>query len=283
VYRLTSWAQRLRPEFLSPVSIPAWLSGRAESAGEQLYQTRKFIEPEKAKFILRAQIHRAGKQLGRVEPKQQRTSTWSSYTRTLSYAAEDFKRKSDLVRTWLTRNRPASVLDIGCNTGHFSDLAAETGAQVVAIDTDPVVVGSLWARAAEQNLSILPLIVNFAWPTPGVGWRNEECPSFLSRATGRFETVMMLAVLHHVIVTERVPLEQIVDVCDSLTTRNVIVEYVSREDEMFRRLTRGREALYRNFTQEHFEIAFGARFQILEKQALKGELRWLYLLEKKVA
>jgi hypothetical protein len=95
--------------------------------------------------------------------------------------------------------------------------------------------------------------------------------------------VMMLAVLHHLIVTERVPLDEVVDVCDSLTSRNLIVEYVSKEDEMFRRLTRGREALHQNFTQEYFENAFGARFQVLEKHALKGELRWLYLLEKKAA
>ena len=58
---------------------------------------------------------------------------------------------------------------------------------------------------------MLPLVVDLTRPTPAVGWRNQECASFL--VTGRrrenFDLVMMLAVVHHILVTERIPLEDL--------------------------------------------------------------------------
>jgi hypothetical protein len=62
-------------------------------------------------------------------------------------------------------------------------MAARTGAAVVAIDTDPVVVGSIWRRAHAENRDVLPLVVDLTRPTPAMGWRNQECTSFLDRAT----------------------------------------------------------------------------------------------------
>ena len=47
---------------------------------------------------------------------------------------------------------------MGANTGHFSLRAAKAGAEVVAIDLDPVCVGAIWQRAHEQKLPVLPLV-----------------------------------------------------------------------------------------------------------------------------
>jgi len=83
--------------------------------------------------------------------------------------------------------RPTKVLDVGCNTGFYSIQAAKQGAQVVAIDSDRAVVGRLWSAAARDHLDILPLVVDLTRPTPGMGWRNSECASFIERATGHFD------------------------------------------------------------------------------------------------
>ncbi len=53
----------------------------------------------------------------------------------------------------------------------------------------------------------MPLVVDLTRPTPGMGWLNGETPSFLDRACGSFDAVMMLATIHHMLVTERVPLD----------------------------------------------------------------------------
>jgi 2-polyprenyl-3-methyl-5-hydroxy-6-metoxy-1,4-benzoquinol methylase len=280
VYPHITWPQRLRPPFLTTVSLPAWLGRRVKAGASDLYRRDTSMDPEKAEFILRSQLRRARKLLETAKPFSGKPSTWSSYTQTLSYAADDYSRKLCLVQQWLAKTRPASLLDVGCNTGDFSQVAAESGARVVAIDTDPVVVGLTWQRAVMSNLDILPLVVNFGWPSPAVGWRNAEYRSFLDRAAGLFDTVMLLAVLHHLLVTERIPLGQVVEVCEKLTNKDLIIEYVSKDDEMFRSLMRGRDSLHHDFTQEAFEQAFRGRFELVQKTQVKGNLRWLYLLQK---
>jgi hypothetical protein len=90
----------------------------------------------------------------------------------------------------------------------------------------------------------------------------------------------MLAVIHHLLVTERIPLNEILNLAAELTRQNLIIEYVSKEDPLFRRLTRGRDALHESYTQESFEAACRERFLIVAKQPVKGDLRWVYLLRK---
>ncbi|MBA3442735.1 MAG: SAM-dependent methyltransferase, partial [Pyrinomonadaceae bacterium] len=53
------------------------------------------------------------------------------------------------------------------------------------------------------------------------------------------------------------------------------------DDPMFRRLTRGREGLFRDVTNEFFASLCLRRFDIVRCQRLAGTSRWLYLLRKK--
>jgi SAM-dependent methyltransferase len=175
---------------------------------------------------------------------------------------------------------PSTVLDIGANAGEFSAIAARRGCTVVAIDLDPVVVGQTWRRAFAERLDILPLVVNFGRPTPAVGWRNAENSSFLARARGRFDAVLMLAVVHHLLVTERIPLGEILAAAHEVTTNLLILEYVEPGDPMFRRLARGRDALYAHLTREHFESLCSGLFEIVERQALSSSHRTLYVLRR---
>jgi hypothetical protein len=175
------------------------------------------------------------------------------------------------------------VLDVGANEGHFSFLAAEAGSSVVAIDSDPVVTGSIWRHASRARLDVLPMLVDFTRPTPAVGWRNQECASFLARARGGFDLVMMLAVVHHMLVTERVPLEDLLDLAGELSRGYVLIEFVAPEDPMFRQLVRGREELYLDLTIARFEAAAGARFELVRSARIDGLHRWLYLFRRRHA
>jgi SAM-dependent methyltransferase len=281
VYAHCSWTKRLRPPILTEVSIPTWLNSRANRDDGKLYAPKRLADPEKAKFIFVAQLKRLRKILRKAGTAERTDSTWSGYMSTLSYSDQEFRQKTDLIQQWLEENRPKTVLDVGCNTGHFSALAAKGGARVIGIDIDPVVVGAAWRRAISEKLDIQPLCVNLARPSPATGWRNAEYPSFLDRATGSFEMVLMLAVLHHLLVTERIPLHDVIDLAADLTTRHLVLEYVAKDDPLFQRITRGREALHADFTQEAFEVACQQRFSLIAKHPVKGTLRWVYLLGKR--
>jgi len=173
------------------------------------------------------------------------------------------------------------VLDAGANTGHFSALAAQAGAGVVAVDLDAACVGSIWRRARESKLNILPLVVNLSRPSPALGWRNAECPSFLARATGSFDGVLMLALIHHLLVTERIPLEEILRLAYELTRSLLVIELVEPEDAMFRRLTRGREQLHASLNAKTFEQACMPYFEIVRSVALPGTQRRLYCMKRR--
>ena len=90
----------------------------------------------------------------------------------------------------------------------------------------------------------------------------------------------MLALLHHLLVNERVPLDSIFDLAASLTTRVLIVEYIDPADPQFRSIARGRDALHRDLTADSFEFAARRLFEIAGTQALTPTRR-IYTLEKR--
>jgi SAM-dependent methyltransferase len=171
-------------------------------------------------------------------------------------------------------------LDAGCNTGHFSRLAVRCGASVVAVDQDAVSIGLLWQGAKSSGAGILPLVVNLARPSPGIGWANQEALSFLTRAEGKFDCVLMLALLHHLLVGERVPMGQVISLAARLTKDLLVLEYVDPSDAQFRLLARGREILHRDLTRSAFESAAERRFDILEHCDV-SPTRCIYALKRR--
>ena len=282
VYRWTGPAQRLAPPFLSLVSMPTWLGGRHKQDDVKIYQKTVLDNPEKARFILESVLKGLGRNLARLAPKAGGSSTWSDYmVSNNNYTADHFAAKQRFVAEAFAEFPPKRALDVGCNTGHFSAIAARAGASVVSIDYDPVVLGEVWNKARAEKLNILPLAVNLTRPTPSTGWRNREWPSFLDRARGGFDSVLMLAVIHHMLVTERIPLPDILSLAAELTTDLLAIEFISPEDSMFKRLTRGREELHKDLTRELFEELCRQRFDIVRFQHLEGTARWLYLMRRR--
>ena len=281
VYRWLGPIDRIRPRFLPLVSLPVWLASRHRADDNSIYRKKHLSNPEQAGFVLQSLLKGLKRKVAALEPRGG-ASAWTDYMKSNhNYSAEEFAAKEQFVRECLSACTPKRVLDVGCNTGHFSFMAAGRGAGVVAIDYDPAVAGNVWRKAASENLDILPLVVNLTRPTPGVGWNNREWPSFLDRARGAFDVVLMLAVIHHMLVTERVPLSEVIDLAAELTADSLIVEFVSPDDTMFRRLTRGREELHRDLTASAFEVCCRRRFEIVQSMHREGATRRLYWMRRK--
>ncbi len=281
VYRLCGPVRRLLPPFLTLVSMPSWLAGKSNKRGKGAYQPRRAESNEKTHFILGHLFKGLRRKLQQVAPVEGKASAWSDYMSKNRYSDDYFPLKQSFVVRALEGGRAARVLDVGCNTGFFSLLAARQGSSVVAIDYDPVVVGEVWRRARAEALDVLPLVVNLTRPTPSTGWLNSECPSFLERARGSFDLVLMLAVVHHMLVSERIPLPQIIKLASEITTKLLIIEYVPPDDPMFRRITRGRDHLHRDLTRGGFESACREFFETVRAVPLGETGRWLYLLHKR--
>lgn len=270
--------RRWFPPDLGLVTLPA----RADRfEGQRLYRTHKTSDEGQAKFILGHHFRGLKKKLDGLAP-QAVPSIWSDYeTSCPSYSKEQQTIKREFVQRVLHDIRPSRVLDVGSNTGEFSLMAAAAGASVVSIDSDPESVADLWRSADKAGADVLPLVVDFARSTPATGWRGSEHAAFLDRAEDFFDCVLFLAVTHHLIVTDRLPLVQIFDALANITTRWLIIEYVGPEDAMFRALARGRDALYEWFNRSAFDETARRSFDIVECLEIPSSHRAVYLLRRK--
>ena len=283
VYAVLSWPARLRQPALSAVTLPSLLAGskaankkmRAESLA-----SRAVDDPELARQILKKTLKGLRSQMRKVTPAHH-SSTWSDYADTAThYSGADHARKRGFVTNALAVARPMSVLDVGCNTGVYSNLAADAGAEVVSIDTDLQTVERLCASLKGSGKNILPLCVDLAHPSPAAGWENREYASFLSRCAGHFDTVMMLAVLHHLLLRNQIPMDRVAKLCGGLTTRHLILEWVPPGDPKFQELLRGREGIYDHITESAFRNAFAEYFTTIDELALENGRILLHLRKR---
>jgi hypothetical protein len=112
-----------------------------------------------------------------------------------------------------------------------------------------------------------------------VGWENRESSGLLARLEGRFEVVMMLAVIHHLLLLEQIPLDAIMALSARLTQRFLVVEWVPATDPMFVSLMRGRTDLYASLSEADLLAACDGRFVVARRQALDNG-RILFLFER---
>jgi ribosomal protein L11 methylase PrmA len=203
---------------------------------------------------------------------------WINYYQEHSYTAAMQDAKVRIVRDFLERLRPASVWDLGANTGLFSRVAVEAGARVVALDSDAACVERIYRDAsAKADSRLLPLWMDLANPSTGRGWAHRERRSLTER--GPADAILALALIHHLAVSNNVPFAMIAEWFAALG-RNAVVEYVPKNDPQTQRLLQSREDIFTDYTQEAFEAALCRWFRIVEKQPVPQSERVLYLLAK---
>ena len=277
LYEALSWSQRLSRAAFWPVTLPAKLDkGSAAKAGPPGPPQHK--NPELALHLLKRTLADLRKRTRRAMPEHE-GSEWANYTATLThYSAQESAQKMDWVRAVLEELKPARVLDIGANTGVFSELAASSGARVVALERDAAAAESLYRMSRKTKLSIQTIHADLSRPTPAVGWNNRETSTLLHRLESQSDLVMMLAVIHHLILMEQIPIVAIMDLAYRLTARHLIVEWVPVTDPMFISLMRGRDELYGGLAESDLLVACQGRFQTVQRQPLEnGRILFLFV------
>jgi SAM-dependent methyltransferase len=171
------------------------------------------------------------------------------------------------------------VLDIGANTGEFSALAASLGARVIALERDAASAERIYILSRERELNILTLHADIARPTPAAGWQNAESAALLPRLEQQADLVLLLAVIHHLILMEQIPLPAILALLHRLTRRHLLLEWVPVSDPMFQSLLRGRDSLYGSLTEGDLLAACAGLFHTARRQTLSNG-RILFLLER---
>ena len=203
-------------------------------------------------------------------------SEWGDYTEFHNYSDDDHVRKEYFIRDSIRAEKPDTVWDIGCNTGQFSRIAAALCSQVVSTDIDHVAVERLFLDKNTPD-NILPLVQNVADPSPNWGWRNRERSDLQSRS--KPDLVLCLALIHHVVITANIPLEEFIDWLAGLTDK-LVIEYVSRKDDKVKTLLRNKEDKYQDYSRDSLEASLKRHFNISRQQEVNNGDRILYCCVK---
>ncbi len=204
---------------------------------------------------------------------------WGNYYNITNYSDAAFEHKKESIRDWSARIKPTLVWDLGANTGVFSRLAGESGAYVVSSDIDPTAVEQNYRQMkSDKTENLLPLLIDLTNPSPSIGWANEERDSFGGR--GPADMVLALALIHHLAISNNVPLLQVADFFASVGEW-LVIEFVPKADSQVQKLFVSREDIFPNYTREGLEAAFGQKFRIVEAVNVRESERVLYLMERR--
>ena len=208
-----------------------------------------------------------------------RKSEWVNYYRECSHVTKFLEEKIKLVTNYLDFLKPNTVWDLGANTGVFSRIASDRGITTISMDTDPGCVETSYLQTIEKReKNLLPLWVDINNPSPGIGWENKERMSLQER--GPTETIFALALIHHLAISNNVPLAKIAGFL-SKTCKSLIIEFVPKTDSMVQKLLASREDIFSDYTQEAFENEFQEFFNIVKSDKVGDSQRTLYLMKNK--
>ena len=212
-----------------------------------------------------------------LKPKSKETE-WGNYYNFTNYTEDSFSEKFKLVEDFIDIIKPRMVWDLGANNGSFSRLASNKGISTVSFDIDPVAVEKNYLIARDKNEhNILPILLDLANPSGGIGWGNQERKSLESR--GPVDCGFALALIHHLAIGNNIPFEMMAYYFSKLF-KSIIIEFIPKEDSKVQELLTNRKDVFDNYSQDNFENSFKRYFEINKKILIRGSLRTIYLMNK---
>lgn len=178
-----------------------------------------------------------------------RKSIWSDYPQFKNESITDtseYSNKSNTVYNILKNIEKGTLLDMAANKGFYSEMAANLGYNVVSFDNDESAVTYIYNKNKIQKKNILPLKINFIYPTPNNGVGLSAKTSF-DRI--KCDGTLVLAIIHHLVFSEGMNFEVIARIIDNYSIKYSIVEFIPRDDiHISKKITDG----YDWYTIENF-------------------------------
>jgi ribosomal protein L11 methylase PrmA len=270
--KLLPWGTRLNMGLATHIHIHAGAQKKySESQGKGTGETRV------SKTGLLGLVDNLKSTVKSLEWKPRGTE-WADYYDITNYSSDAFDKKKSLVKEFVQAAGGGTIWDLGANTGEFSRPVLDFGS-VVSFDIDPAAVEKNYRQVkSAKETAILPLVLDLTNPSGDIGWANKERDSLANR--GPADVVMALALIHHICISNNVPLESFAEYLQTLGM-NLVIEFVPKEDSQVQILLSTRKDIFPRYNIDGFEEAFSKSFEIVNKKPVEGSLRVLYLMKCK--
>lgn len=278
LYRCLKWRHLLSGNVLAHVVLQSYFQRSAEN-------NRVKIEKENLPAnalpleAFRRVLKKMHAWINRLNPVNTEKTIWRNYAKTHSYSSQEVQQKKRFVVEFVKQSRPRLLWDLGCNTGDYSVCALEAGAEyVVGFDFDQGALERAFARAHERNLPLQTLLLDAANPTPNQGWKEQERSGLQARASA--DAILALAFIHHLAITQNIPLDQLLDWIIDLAPQGVL-EFVPKSDPMVQVLLCLREDIFPDYTKENFLTQVGRKAVIVKSDTVSSSGRLLVWYERR--
>ncbi|MHA8090240.1 hypothetical protein U8593_08055 [Aquirufa antheringensis] len=207
----------------------------------------------------------------------QYTNNWLSYYEKDIETKEYLLDKELTIKSLIKNCAPKRVLDLGANTGKFSEIATQFAESVIAIEFDEKCVDEIETRISEKkNSNLSALLGDLSETSPDFGLNGKEHKSIFQRA--KSDLVLSLALVHHLALPKMIPFELISKLLYEFSSCYVIVEFIEKSDRKVKQLLKENPRYYP--TKIEFENIITSDFNIINQKTLAKSVRTIYLLKK---
>jgi hypothetical protein len=205
-----------------------------------------------------------------------RRMAWSFYDQHATSHADlnSFSPKQRTVHRILGDTKPGTVLDLAANAGWYSELSASLGHRVIAADVDDAALTRMYGRLASSPLPIECARLDVVWPkgSYGMGLLNSDPYARL-----RSDTVLALALLHHLAGRQGVTFSMFASIIDRLAIKRAVVEFVPSDDLHVRSWALAAERWY---TKANLIEAFSTYFSRVEEYPSSPNPRCILVFDR---
>ncbi|MFC2135297.1 hypothetical protein ACFLTH_11850, partial [Bacteroidota bacterium] len=170
--------------------------------------------------------------LNRLESKIKRLkapglkSLWGEY-HTVTESKDAFSKESrfNIVLKLIKKYNIISVLEIGGNQGLFARELSTHIDKVICSDYDENAVDQMYIKSKTEYISISPVLLNFLHPFSRATNFSEKVSTF-----NRFnsQAVIALALTHHLILTQKVPINIIFEAIGRYNREYLFIEFMPK-------------------------------------------------------
>ena len=159
---------------------------------------------------------------------RKRQGTWVEYSTPLDIAAKEENlniHSSTLIKV-IEENDIQSMIDIGCNTGQYSTIAARRNVNVLALDIEDSLICELFNYTSEQNLPITSVVADLSLYC-------HVNKTVKKPFQAKVDLILAYAILHHMVHRDGYDFNKFFNEIEIFEPKILILGFVTYEDIKF--------------------------------------------------